>query len=244
MEIVDRVKLLIKYYKEGLLGGEKMPEDSNPGLEKLSNENSLYFTLPMALNYQRNSYKLWESALKSYNDRECKDIFIPQKVIEMEEGELREKLTKYGVALQPNKQPLIWRTLCQTLIDNFDGSVVKLFELYDFNIKKIKEYILSNKPLFPYLSGSKILNYWLYVMTNYTDFKFVGREEITIAPDTHILQASLKLGVITDAEMKKSDIRDVVSQRWKELLKNENIQPIDLHTPFWLWSRNGFKVEI
>lgn len=45
-------------WKEGKLGGEFMPEDSNPNLSKASNENFLYFTLPMVLNYQRNSYKL------------------------------------------------------------------------------------------------------------------------------------------------------------------------------------------
>ena len=45
-------------WKEGKPGGEFMPEDSNPHLSKASNENFLYFTLPMVLNYQRNSYKL------------------------------------------------------------------------------------------------------------------------------------------------------------------------------------------
>ncbi len=244
MEIVDRVKLLIKYYKEGLLGGEKMPEDSNPGLNKSSNENALYFTLPMALNYQRNSYKLWESALNSFKDEGCRGIFNPNEVKNMKDDQLRQKLLKYGVALQPNKQPQIWRRLCDTLVDYFEGNILNLFAKNDFDIKNIKEYILSNKKLFPYLSGSKILNYWLYVMTKYTDLKFTNRGEITIAPDTHVLQASVKLGVITEEELKKSNIREITSQRWKEILKGEDLQPIDLHTPFWLWSRNGFKIEV
>lgn len=42
-----------------------MPEDANPNLEKNSLENYLYFTLPMALNYQRNSYTLWKVLLKN-----------------------------------------------------------------------------------------------------------------------------------------------------------------------------------
>lgn len=41
-------------------GMDKMPEDENPALDKSTKENYLYFTLPMALNYQRNSYMLWE----------------------------------------------------------------------------------------------------------------------------------------------------------------------------------------
>lgn len=55
-EILEKVKKLVLTYKQGILGGEKMPEDENPHLEKSSMQNYMYFTLPMALNYQRNSY--------------------------------------------------------------------------------------------------------------------------------------------------------------------------------------------
>lgn len=57
-EILDQVDKLIEMYNNGELGGEVMPEDANPHFEKYSLENYLYFTLPMALNYQRNSYTL------------------------------------------------------------------------------------------------------------------------------------------------------------------------------------------
>lgn len=49
-EILSEIEKLINLYKEGRLGGEFMPEDANPHLEKSSLENYLYFTLPMALN--------------------------------------------------------------------------------------------------------------------------------------------------------------------------------------------------
>lgn len=58
--ILSKVDILIAMYKKGKLGGEVMPEDKNPRLSKNNLENYLYFTLPMALNYQRNSYILWE----------------------------------------------------------------------------------------------------------------------------------------------------------------------------------------
>ena len=63
-QILSKIDTLIEMYKNGRLGGEIMPEDKNPNLEKSSLENYLYFTLPMALNYQRNSYILWDNALK------------------------------------------------------------------------------------------------------------------------------------------------------------------------------------
>ena len=58
--IIENIDKIMEMYKRGELGGEIMPEDSNPHLNKDSLENYLYYTLPMALNYQRNSYTLWE----------------------------------------------------------------------------------------------------------------------------------------------------------------------------------------
>lgn len=43
---INKMYLLLDAYKAGLLGGEKMPEDENPVLDKSSKENYLYFTLP------------------------------------------------------------------------------------------------------------------------------------------------------------------------------------------------------
>lgn len=93
-----------------------MPEDENPALNRSTKENYLYFTLPMALNYQRNSYMLWEGANKAYKDIDTADIFDTKAVVTMDEQQLREKLLKYKVALQPNKQPIIWITLCDGAI--------------------------------------------------------------------------------------------------------------------------------
>ena len=75
-EILEKVNKLVDAYKKGLLGGEKMPEDENPGLEKSSTQNYMYFTLPMALNYQRNSYVLWECANRMYEDENAKKVLL------------------------------------------------------------------------------------------------------------------------------------------------------------------------
>ena len=214
-EILKKVDRLIIAHKQGLLGGEKMPEDENPGLDKSSKENLMYFTLPMSLNYQRNSYVLWECANKMYKD--VPEIFDSKAVCEMSDDDLRDILVKYRVALQPNKQ---------------------------YSVKKMKEYIASHKKNFPYLGGNKICNYWLYVLEQYTDIKFTDRENITVAPDTHVVQASIKLGVISESESLQSNVQEIVVSRWEELLKSTDLKPIDVHTPMWLWSRGKFSVEI
>ncbi len=242
--ILDKVYKLLELYHQGLLGGEIMPEDANPHLSKDSNENYIYFTLPMALNYQRNSYKLWEAANKSFSDAATADVFIPHKVLGMTNDELREKLLKYKLALQPNKHTEIWKTISKTIIDNFDGDLRHLFLSNDSDVKKIKAYIQNHKKSFPYLGGTKILNYWLYVMEQYTNMQFTNRQYISVAPDTHVIQASVKLGIINEADINKSNIREELSQKWQEMLQQEKIVPIDVHTPMWLWSRQGFKIDL
>jgi len=243
-EIRENIFHLFELYKSGKLGGEKMPEDENPKLDTHSKENYLYFTLPMALNYQRNSYKLWESANKTFQDKLINDCFSPQIVVQMPTELLREYLLKYKVAVQPNKQPIIWRTLCNTISHQFDNDIRNLFIQEDYSIAKVKEHISKSKSDFPYLGGKKILNYWLYVLEQYTDIQFNDREHITIAPDTHVIQASLKLGVIDEFEIDKQNVQDVVSERWKDILTETEYCPIDIHTPLWLWSRGKFEVTL
>ncbi len=244
MKVLDKVKKLIEYHKAGLLGGEFMPEDSCPNFAKGEEHSYIYFTLPMALNYQRNSYKLWESTLLTFNDPETAFIYDMNKVLKATEEQLKTALTKYKVALQPNKQPVIWKTLCNTFVRDFGGSIKNFFKTFDNDVVKIKEYMTSHKKDFPYLSGEKIMNYWLFVIFQYTDALLKNKQEITIAPDTHILKASVKLGVISQEDMQKSNIRVLAAARWKALLVGTGIDPIDIHTPFWLWSRKGFKIEI
>lgn len=241
-EILDNVDKLMVMYKNGELGGEVMPEDANPNFKKDSLENYLYFTLPMALNYQRNSYTLWESSLNTYNDEETKFVFEPKICLEKSFEEVQYALTKYKVALQKQKQTEIWLALCKTFVELFDGDIRKLFYELDNDIDKIRDFIQKdNKKKFPYLSGTKICNYWLYVIYQYTDRKYKNIEKLTVAPDTHVCRATHKLGLITDEEYNSNNVQEVVINRWQWLLENTKYKPIDIHTPLWLWSRNGFK---
>lgn len=239
---LNNVKKLIAMYENGELGGEIMPEDANPNLDKNSLEIYLYFTLPMALNYQRNSYKLWESALKTYKDNETRFVFNPKLCLEKTFNEVQYALIKYKLALQKKKQTEIWISLCNTFMNLFNGDIRKLFDNLDNDVEKIRFFIQKeNKKMFPYLSGTKICNYWLYVIYQYTDRNYKNIESLTVAPDTHVCKATHKLGLINDDEFNSSNVQLIVIDRWKDLFENTNYKPIDIHTPLWLWSRNGFK---
>ena len=218
-----------------------MPEDANPKLLNSSLENYLYFTLPMALNYQRNSYTLWESALNTYKDEETTFVFNPKECLKKPFSEVQKALTKYKVALQKEKQTEIWLSLCETFVTLFDGDIRKLFVQLGNDVNKIRDFIQKeNKKRFPYLSGTKICNYWLYVIWQYTDRKYKNIECLTVAPDTHVCRSTYKLGLITEEEYHASNVQEITIKRWQELLKNSSYKPIDVHTPLWLWSRNGF----
>lgn len=240
--ILTKVDILYMMWKKGELGGEVMPEDENPHLEKDSNENYLYFTLPMALNYQRNSYTLWESTNKTYKDEETRFVFDPKICLKKSFEEVQQALTKYKVALQKQKQTEIWLSLCSTFVELYDGDIRRLFDQLDNDVDKIRDFIQKqNKKKFPYLSGTKICNYWLYVIWQYTDREYKNIENLTVAPDTHVVKATHKLGLITDEELNRSDVQLIVIDRWNDLFKGTKYKPIDIHTPLWLWSRNGFK---
>ncbi len=241
-EILKQVEKLVDMYQKGLLGGEVMPEDSNPHLPKESLANYNYYTLPMALNYQRNSYKLWESANKTWNDTETNFVFDTKKVSKSSFEQVQHALVKYKVALQPNKQTEIWIKLCDTINELFDGDIRKIFANNDYDVNRIRTYIQKeHKAQFPYLSGNKICNYWLYVLYQYTDMQFKNIGDLTVAPDTHVVKASHRLGLITDKELETSQVQLIVIERWNQLLQGTKYYPIDIHTPMWLWSRNGFR---
>lgn len=79
--------------------------------------------------------------------------------------EVQYALTKYKVALQKQKQTEIWLSLCNTFVEMFDGDIQNLFDQLDNDVNKIRNFMQKeNKKKFPYLSGTKICNYWLYVI--------------------------------------------------------------------------------
>ncbi len=242
-EIINNCKHLLDAYNKGLLNNSKMPEDTNPGLKNLDEETKLvYFTLPMSLNYQRNSYKLWEAVLNTYNDKETKDIFNITNSAKISENDLRSKLMKYKIAVQPNKHISTWKTISETIDKNW-GSITNLIKNCDSDFLKLKQVVQKDyKKGFPYLSGPKIFNYWSYILMEYGGIKIKNKEYIEIAPDTHVIQASIKLGVLSEEEAKKFT-REQISEAWRTLLEGSGISPIEMHSPLWFWSRNNFKIE-
>ena len=123
-----------------------MPEDARPSTTDIdSSDNYHFLSLPMALNYQRNSYKLWEAAALTYQDPSTKDVFSPSLVILMTEEDLRKKLTKYKLALQPVRHIDIWRKLSISICDFFGGDLRNLFVMFNNDVFQIKKFIQEDE---------------------------------------------------------------------------------------------------
>ena len=233
---------LFTAYKDGKLGNQTMPEDAHPEFNS-QEERLAYFTLPMSLNYQRNSYSLWEAADKTFRDDVTKSVFSVSQVAVMSQDDLRDKLTKYKVALQPNKHTSTWHRIEVTISSEW-GSVKAMLDSVDGDFLKLQQCIqVEHKKSFPYLSGPKIFHYWSYILGEYCGVTLKNREYIQIAPDTHVVQCSILLGVITADEALKLK-KDEVSDRWRKALQGTGLSPIDMHSPLWFWSRNGFKYKL
>ncbi|GIP36986.1 hypothetical protein J31TS4_02660 [Paenibacillus sp. J31TS4] len=239
---ITTVHTLIQMHAEGKLGGEIMPEDALLGIVA---EDDLpdVLTLGMSLNYQRNSYSLWESVAQAYLDPQARWVFHPVTLSERGLEELRPILVRSRVALQPNRHPDIWKRVSHGIArSSARQDVLGLLESVEFDIAALKSIVQgTRKSDFPYLSGPKLFNYWLYAMEVYTGVKWKSRELITVAPDTHILKASVRLGLCTDEVLNgSSDDRQAVAEAWENALHGSGLAPIDVHTPLWLWSRAGF----
>lgn len=220
----------------------KMPEDSHP---EFSNEDErlTYFTLPMSLNYQRDSYKLWEAALQTYTDADTRIVFDIAASATIPEEELRAKLVVHKVALQPHKHIATWRTIAQTIYTHWK-TIKGLLAFVDYDYLTLRKIVQETyKKGFPYISGPKIFNYWCFILQAYGGVTLKNVEYIEIAPDTHIIQCSVRLGVISQEES-ESLSRDAIAMRWRGILQGSGINPIDMHPPLWFWSRNNFKYEL
>lgn len=212
----------------------------NPSLPKASRENYVYFTLPPCINFQRHSPALWASALKTWDDPETNYVFFPEKLATQSREKIQKALLKHKLALQPNKHTDIWMTVSKSFHDHFEDDPRKLIKAGGNDVQGIHEIIqIEKREEFPYISGPKMANYWLYILSHYTDVKLKNMQMISIIPDTHVLQCSIKLGL---SSVKTSPVK--VAEVWRELLEGSSISPVEMHPVLWNWSHNNFLPEV
>lgn len=233
-----RVLQLVSAVKTAFDAGRLGPvvHEVHPDVPESSSVRRLYFTLAPALNYQRRSEGLWAAALRTFEDPETRFVFDPGTV-NARRGDFPTALTKHGLAVQPVKQVDIWLRLLDSLKTKYGSDPLNLFQAEDFDVARIKARVRSERAQFPYLSGPKLLNYWLYMIVLFTDVPLMNRERISIIPDTHVRRASVRLGLCTERETSDPEL---VATSWEDLLRGTGLTPMELHAPLWRWGRLGF----
>lgn len=238
-DVLERVKKLHEIFHAGGLEHQHKHE-VHPELDPGSRENYLYFTLPPTLNFQRSSPAMWKAALATWDDAETNYLFFPEKIVDVSIDQVRRDLLKHRLALQPNKHIEIWTKISRAFHKHFDNDPRKLLALGNYNVDEILKLVKEiHANDFPYLRGPKMSNYWLYILNQYTNVAFSNKESISIIPDTHVQQCSIKLGLVNEGASP-----EVVAGAWKSLLAGSGLIPIDMHPVLWNWSRAGFIPEV
>lgn len=237
--LLQSAKKLFALFEEG-----KIPtlaeHEVHPRLQKASRENYLYFTLPPCINFQRSSPALWRAALATWNDPTTQWVFFPEKVVKKDKDALRAALRQHSLAVQPNKHTEIWGAISKTLHTFFKDDPRELIKACRSDVVEVLKLVQQDKrEHFTHLRGPKMTNYWLYILSQYTDVKLSNMEEISIIPDTHVLQCSVKLGLATE-----KDTSEQVAVLWRKLLQDSGIAPVQMHPVLWNWSRNSFQPKV
>ena len=236
---LEKIKKLLKAYKGGLIP-TLAEHEVHPEQPLSSRERYLYFTLPPCLNFQRSSPAMWRAALASWDDEATRYLFFPEKVIAVSRDKVQEDLTRYGLALQKNRHTDIWLAISKTLARDYESDPRMLLNSNNCDTIRILDTLQNlKKKDFPYLSGPKMANYWLYILSRYTDVVFKNREYISIIPDTHVMQCTQHLGLIEGISTPEK-----VALIWRELLAGSEITPVEMHPVLWNWSRNDFKPNV
>jgi len=222
-------------FRQGLLG--KTSHEEHPGLPRDSRENYLYFMLAPALNYQRRSEQLWRAAARTHDDPVTSFVFEPSLVCEASEENLRTALTTHSLATRPARHTDTWKTLCNTLTSRYGSDPRAFLQECAWDIPKILDTLRIDRKSFPVIAGPKMSNYWLFILSRFTDAKFTNMHEVSIIPDIHVRRASVQLGVVADADLYSTE---KLANVWRAGLQGSGILPSELHGPLWLWSRAGF----
>lgn len=237
---LDRVRRLIACFESGAIPRPEQHE-VNPGLPLGGRDNYLYFTLPVCINFQRNSPAMWAAALRTYEDPATRYVFYPERLADVDDAaRIRADLTKHKLALQPNKHVLIWTSIARTLHQYYRDDPRQVLAEARYDATKLIELLQrTHRARFPYLCGPKLSNYWPYILSHFTDATFTNAHEISIIPDTHVLQSSVQLGLVPAG----ASVADV-ERAWRELLAGTTITPSQVHPVLWHWSRNKFQPSV
>ena len=242
------IEILLDWHskKTGIFEDADLPESNLPdGIAPDSYECIMFYTLTVAIDYMRSAKDLWESARRTMNDEKVRWVFYPSMVSEKTMSELVEALSKHKLSRKKEKDAKIWRTICLSFLELFDGDPRRLFEEYDHDAYRIFD-AMRNKhgKRFPYLAGrtgtSKILSLWIRIMHKEAGIPFKKLELVPIPIDIHTARATVTTGCVAgDFEGNFAELTEIAKKAWKDACSNTEHYPLQLDEALWNLGRLG-----
>jgi len=239
------IKLRKEYQERGIFGHRDLPDDAANGLvrELPQEEGLLFITLTTALDYMRNATELWKSSIATFTDPSSRWVFNPKEVVSREREELKEALSKHGLAKKKERDLKVWFTISKTLADNYSGSVLSLFEEYDYDAVRMFEAFSGKlKDNFPSISGSKMFPHWIRSLKEKFNLPVKGYGDLPIPVDVHVARATFTTGCIRGKYSSKGlneTLKRLVVKVWSIALKELDFPPVEMFRPLWLLSKFG-----
>ena len=191
---------------KGIHGRMDMPEDVVPsGVVRGSLEHTLFITLTVSIDYQRDALLLWESSRKSLQDPDTRYLFDPRLLYEIPLRKTVEDMQKYGLSKKPYKDANIWRTVGVSFFKKWEGDPRNFLQSCDWDSLVILKHLRDDKHLYggrfvsdyPYLRGPKIAPLWLRMLRdNIGMTQLRSLEKVPIPVDIHVARATLATGVV------------------------------------------------
>jgi len=248
------IKVLMEWFhgpRDGIFATLSKTElqDSAPpaDMTRGSYEHIMWLTLTVSIDYTRLASALWNAAKLTWTDQSTRWVFSPKEISSKSAEELVIALKKYKLSRKPINDAKNWRTVALSFLKLFDGTPLKLFELYKYDASEIYWAMRSRyAKYFPFLSGasatSKILSLWLRVMKTEANVNLKNLENVPIPIDTHTARATLTTGCLVGKC--NSSFNQFVSEAqdaWIEACKRTSPHcfPYQLDEPLWNLSRLG-----
>ncbi len=227
---------------EGIFGHTNMPEGEPPeGVERTSYEHLMFITMTVSIDYMRDADKLWEAARKTYEDPDTRWIFDPKEVVSRGKEELKEAMTKYGLAKKPDKDSKkIWYPIAKSFT-RYDGDPTNLIEHCDRDAHKLYKKMKGPlRGMFPYLKGDKILPLWIRMLKDQVGIELENMNKISIPVDIHIARSTFTSGALKGRyEGDISGVKERIHEVWKDACEGTDFYPLEFDEALWKLSKHG-----
>ena len=142
---------------ELLLRSISMPEDEPPkGVAIGSLEHTLFLTLTVSIDYQRDALALWDSSRTTFEDPATAYLFAPKALNETPYRQVVSDMQKHGLSKKPNKDAQIWRMVGITFLKKWSGDRRKFIQDCEWNCPTILARLKRDTHLY---NGKKVRDY-------------------------------------------------------------------------------------